>query len=77
MAYFALEKEKLFALYPRAVTPPDGYLLEVFRASGDVEIKNVTAIFPHELFVIECEESPRNFPLFGLYWNEITYPTGA
>ena len=66
MTYFRLVSK----IGPFSPVPYDETLSDaVFENNNKFSV--VTAIFPFEIFVIECENKPRDLPLYGIHWEEV------
>ena len=66
MTYFRLVSK----IGPFYIVPHDETLSDaVFENNNKFSV--VTAIFPLEIFVIECENKPCDLPLYGIRWEEV------
>lgn len=66
MAYFKIDTSK-FSL--PLVFPDDKYFSDVIFENNK-KFSVVTPIFPLEALVLECENKPRDMPIFGIFWLE-------
>lgn len=66
MPYFKVDIHKMD---PRLPSPGDKYFADVVFENNK-EFSVVTAIFPFEALVLECENKPRDMPVFGIFWHE-------
>lgn len=66
MPYFKLDVQRYDPRFPR---PDDKYFADVIFENNK-KFSVVTGIFPLEAFVLECENKPRDMPVFGIFWLE-------
>jgi len=66
MTYFRMVGK----INPFSPVPDDKSLLDaIFEDNNEFSV--VTEIFPLEIFVIDCENKPRDLPLYGISWEEV------
>lgn len=65
MPYFKVDISK----YDFRLPQPGDYMLDVIF-QNNTKVSVVTNMFPMEGFVIECENKPRDMPIFGIFWLE-------
>ena len=66
MTYFKAKSQSLI----NSLVLPDGeYLLGVIFENNQ-RVTDVSKLFFDELLVIECENKPRNMPMFGVFCEE-------
>ena len=66
MSYFKVDIHKIDSRLP---FPDDKYLADVIFKNNK-KFSVITSIFPFEALVIECENKPRDMPVFGIFWLE-------
>ena len=65
MPYFKVDANSVHPRYH----PDDEYFAKVIF-QNNTKFSVVTPIFPLEILVIECENKPRDMPVFGIFWLE-------
>ena len=65
MPYFKVNASSVNPFYH----PDDEYFSDVIFQNNK-KFTVVTPIFPLEILVIECENKPRDMPVFGIFWLE-------
>lgn len=66
MPYFKVDKSKIDLRFP---TPDDEYFKNVIFENNK-KFSVVTSMFPNEALVLDCENKPRDMPVFGIFWLE-------
>lgn len=69
MPKFKVDKLK-FLEGDRRIYPPDKYVLQVIWENNNV-VTDITQAYPLEALVVECENKPRNMPIFSIYWLDV------
>ncbi len=66
MPYFKVDMSKYDFRFPQ----PGQYMLNVIL-ENNTKVSLVTNLFPMESFVIQCDNRPRNMPMFSIFWEEV------